>query len=501
MKSFCKTNLEWGNKSFVYCLFSFLLINLLYSDIQAQESDLEELEAPEKKSLLILPSEFKKYESNSIEVEIAAYVTSLAVNLGRYEVIDRNVLESIMKEQRLQLSGVVNDSMIVEIGNIAAAEEGLIIDVLTYSQKGVPPKKDDDDDDDDANDSFWGELGKALGKGLVEAIVHGSDEEEKYPNNIQTILSVSLKKVNIETGQVLQSATINVGHTGGTRGKSREKTFKKFKRATLIELKNFYLLTMIITKMDDGRIFIPGGYEIGIEKGTMFEIFRPGNTIEINGKIFRSEGKRVGFLEANKILDEGNIARPVKVWEPIKSGYKAVEFHRPLGAGYFSYTQLTSGAFSLNLVAELFPFNVYNGWFAFRYMNGRDSRGERDHGLGADLGPSMKIYNGNTFSLRARGGLGGIFFFKKDDADVLVNSASFSTLFGISMEYYRSATRDLSIFVGYRSDSGSDTWKNLSEEEDDPDYNAVWNGDAPTINVAGLFVTIGYKFTNLKTFY
>jgi len=462
---------------------------------------LEELEAPEKKSLLIIPSGFKKYESNSIEVEISAYVTSLAVNLGRYEVIDRNALESLMEEQRFQLSGLVNDSMIVEIGNIAAAEEGLMIDVLTYSQEGVPPAKDDDENDDDADGSFLGELGKALGKGIIGLFRRGSDEEEKYANNIQTILSVSLKKVNIETGKVLQSATINVDHTGGNRGKSRKKTFKKFKKAALYELKNFYLLTMIVTKMDDGKIFIPGGYEIGVKKGMLFEIIRPGKKVEIKGKTFTFEGERIGFLEANKILDDGNIARPVKVWEPIESGYKAVEFHRPLGAIYLSYTQLTSGAFGVNFVPEFFPFNVYNGGFAFRYMNGKDSRGDRDHGLGVDLGPSMKIYNGNTFSLRARGGIGFLAFYKKDDAGKLVNSFSFSTLLGISMELYRSASKDISIFVGYRSDSGSDTWKNHNEEEGEPDYEAVWKGDAPNINVAGFFLTIGYKFTELKTFY
>ena len=461
---------------------------------------MKELESPEKKNLLILLSEFKKYDSNSIEVEIAEYVTKIAVNLGRYEVIDRNALESIIEEQRFQLSGLANDSMIVEFGNIAAAEEGLMIDVLTYSQEGIPPAKDDDDDDD-ADGSFLGELGKALGEGIIGLIRHGSDEEEEYANNILTILSVSLKKVNIETGKVLQSALISVDHMGGNRGKSKKETFKKFQKATTIELKNFYLLTMVVTKMDDGKIFIPGGYEIGVKKGTMFEIIRPGKKIEIKGKTFTFEGERIGFLEANKILDDGNIARPVKVWEPIESGYKAVEFHRPQGAAYFSYTQLTSGAFGLNFVAEFSPFNVYNGWMAFRYMNGKDSRDERDHGIGFDFGPSMKIYNGNTFSLRARGGIGFLTFFKKDDANKLVNTFSFASLLGISMEYYRSASKDISIFVGYRSDGGDDTWKNHNEEDGEPAYEAVWIGKTPHINVSGFFLTIGYKFTELKTFY
>ncbi|MCH8304856.1 MAG: hypothetical protein IIB94_06965 [Candidatus Marinimicrobia bacterium] len=504
MKDLNNTKLEWIINPLALYLLSFILIILFYSDIVAQKSNLEELKSPEKKPLLILPSEFKKYNSNSIQTEISTHVANIAINLGRYDVIDRNALESIMEEQRLQLSGVINDSMIVEIGNISSAAEGLIIDVLAYSQKGVPPKeeKNDEDDDDNTTGSFWGEIGKALGKGIIESIVHESEKKEKYPNNIQTILSVSLKKVNIETGQVLQSATIEVGHTGGNRGKSREATFKKFKRATLIELKNFYLLTMTITILDDGRIFIPGGYEIGINKGTMFEIIRPAKTLEIRGKVFKTEGERVGFVEANEILDEGNFARPIKVWEPIRSGYTAVEFHRPIVGGYLSYTQLTSGAFGLNLVAEVLPFDIRNGWIALRYINGKDSRDERDHGFGIDLGPSMMFYSGNEFSLRARGGLGGLFFFKEDDAGKVVNSASFTILLGVSMEYYLSATKDISIFVGYRSDSGSDKWKSLGDKEkDEPDYDAVWDGQAPDINVSGFFLTIGFKFTNLKTFY
>ena len=70
------------------------------------------------------------------------------------------------------------------------------------------------------------------------------------------------------------------------------------------------------------------------------------------------------------------------------------------------------------------------------------------------------------------------------------------------MDFYMSASKDISIFVGYRSDSGSNTWKDTGDKEKgEPAYDAVWNGDAPNINVAGLFVTIGYKFTDLKTFY
>ncbi|MFQ5823560.1 MAG: hypothetical protein ACE5JB_05850 [bacterium] len=70
-----------------------------------------------KMRLLILPTKRDSY----YDVEVTNLITGIIAELGRFELIDRNNLQRILEEQALQLSGVINDSMIVSVGNIAAA--------------------------------------------------------------------------------------------------------------------------------------------------------------------------------------------------------------------------------------------------------------------------------------------------------------------------------------------------------------------------------------------
>ena len=93
----------------------------------------------EKERLLILSVDEK--EAQSIESTVTGLVSSEAVNLTRFEVIDRNQLERILSEQKLQMSGIIRDDEVVRYGEISSADEALIVSILSFGQKGVPPKE------------------------------------------------------------------------------------------------------------------------------------------------------------------------------------------------------------------------------------------------------------------------------------------------------------------------------------------------------------------------
>ena len=95
-----------------------------------------------KERLLILPAD-KGKGAQSIESTIIGLVSSESVNLNRFEVIDRNQLEKILSEQKLQMSGIIRDDEVVSYGEIASADEALIVSILSFGQKGVPPKESD----------------------------------------------------------------------------------------------------------------------------------------------------------------------------------------------------------------------------------------------------------------------------------------------------------------------------------------------------------------------
>ena len=87
----------------------------------------------ERKKLIILTGEEKDKE---ITEKIYQIASSTASQLNRYNVIDRSQLERILKEQKLQHSGVVDQKQAIEIGKVAAANEALLIQVHTFGQKG-----------------------------------------------------------------------------------------------------------------------------------------------------------------------------------------------------------------------------------------------------------------------------------------------------------------------------------------------------------------------------
>ena len=49
----------------------------------------------------------------------------------------------------------------------------------------------------------------------------------KYPNNIQTILQIEIRMLNIKTGISSNSFHVSSEHTGGTKKLSLKKTFEK----------------------------------------------------------------------------------------------------------------------------------------------------------------------------------------------------------------------------------------------------------------------------------
>ena len=119
---------------FITIVFSFSV----FTRSQKLDADI----TMEKKSLIILQSDL----NNHIDIanQILSIISSQATSLGRFEIIDRNLITEILAEQKFQLSGMINDENIIEIGNMASADEALILKIIQFNQKGVPKEKDEE---------------------------------------------------------------------------------------------------------------------------------------------------------------------------------------------------------------------------------------------------------------------------------------------------------------------------------------------------------------------
>ena len=126
----------------------------------------------------------------SIQYQLVEIVAAEATQLGRYNVFNRQDLKKIFEEQALYMAGVINDSSIIEFGQIAGAKEAMLIKLIQFDQHGIP-KPDKKEEETNFFD-------------VIVAIVDASSKKEKeepHADNIQTVLTFSIKTIDVETGQ------------------------------------------------------------------------------------------------------------------------------------------------------------------------------------------------------------------------------------------------------------------------------------------------------------
>ena len=200
----------------IVIILSLLILNYT-PEIKASKSKI----ATEKMRLLILPFKSDTLDFQPIENEVTSQIVKAAKDLKRFEVIDRY---KIMGLRLLQQNGVIVDSLVVKFGKNLAVNNALIVNVLHFYQKGVPP-----DLDDKKREAI---LGLA-----VELL--SDDEEDKYSSNVRTELTVQVDKIDIESGMTTRFFNIYAFHTGGDKEKSLAKVMEQVKKKAMIRLKNF----------------------------------------------------------------------------------------------------------------------------------------------------------------------------------------------------------------------------------------------------------------------
>ena len=182
-------------KVIIYIYLSLVFCSYIIADTYKQtgaqiENETVELDDDitlEKKSLMILTAAYD--EDQEIAERVLSIISGQATSIGRFEIIDRNLVDEILEEQKFQFSGMVDNDQIVEIGELAAAESALILDIVNFGQKGVPKDDGDDgDDDDDKNETLF--------TWLVKTVIKESIEEKKRKDTARVSLEL---KNNIHT--------------------------------------------------------------------------------------------------------------------------------------------------------------------------------------------------------------------------------------------------------------------------------------------------------------
>lgn len=459
----------------------------------------------EKMRLLILPSTAsERYEE--IADRVTAIVATEATRLGRFEVIDRNHLEAIMGEQALQLSGIINDSDVVEIGKVAAAPEALLVTILNFGQKGVPPEDEEEEDKKDRKKAREAGLLGIIAKGVVDAVIDKELENvERYPNNIQTTLSCEVRKIDLESGQSLDAFSVSIEHTGGNKTASLNKVLNQATWRVSQELRELYLLSSQIVDVRGREVILLLGQNMGLKKGTLFSISSPSTKRTIGEREIIIPGHQVGIVEVTELSQDANRGRILRKWAVIELGFPAVESTGGILAGGLGIKYGTGSTdMGLEFAGYINPLRRFGGSVFLGLGTLKDSRDDTDFNLrfGGDI--YFRLINTIPFSLAASLSLPFNIVFRPDDGEKMgedehtVNSIMFSPVVGGRFEIMLNSKTDLVATVGYCLTSQMSKW-DYSEDDDDDEsksYPAIWDPQlgAPSIDPTGLYFNIGLRF-------
>ena len=493
----------------------FSLIFFVFSNVVAQE--LEDGLTLEKKSVVILPGQDAE-NPESISSKVTSIVAAKAVELGRFNVIDRTKIESILAEQKRQLSGIVDETQIVEIGNLAAADEALLVKIITFGQRGVPPpKKETKKEEGEKEEKDEKKEKKEYDESLFEWIIKESvtaglqktlEGVELYPNNIQTIITTEVGLLNIESGILENNFHISASHTGGNKTASLNSALNQLGWQISRKLREFYLIASEVIEKEGNKITILTGSDMGLEEGTIFEVNSLDQEKIYKGRVITLPGNPIALVRLTNVGKNTSNAEIIRQWKEVKTGHGVNEMiYDPTATEYEIKTRNGSN-FSVNAKLWWSPFKKFTTAVTGEIGTIKDMRGEDDPLLGLGIELKTKLLDIERFQLSTGISLPFNYFAKVDDDTNYVSQSFLNPSINLTTSIILHRKRDLFISLQYIPWNNDDKWEYSEiieiENEDDPEepandliyHPAVWDDGKiiPRLNTKGLYITIGMRF-------
>ena len=471
----------------------------------------EEIPNFNKKPVLLVLASNK--QETDIQNKFSKIAINAASNLKRFQVIDRSNVNKIIEEQRFQHAGLT-DTSLVQLGKMLSAKEALIVDVINFGQKGVPVVSDSDSDEKDSSSDD--KFGMWLLKEVIKSELNKDNQDnEQYPNNIQTSFRGEIRKLNLETGEILSSIQINAEHTGGVKSKSLNKTLDLIYSQVINKLKQMYLIeTEVLELINNRKLRIFFGENRGIVPGSIYSIYTPDSLRKVrrSGQIEQIEitipGKEIALIAISESSEDISNAKILRKWGRVKKGYKVQELpSRPFVVGASLAQGLNDESVSLNVSISPIRLNKFNFDFNIgigtvytkrEIVEGFEHQNNFLFELGVGLGYNFIDFN--LLKLQPHLYIPFGFVSRSDDNSQPVSSIAINPRVGLIASIM--IKRNLDLMIGIENfifDKPFQKWsiyaENESEDSNDDNLDIEWeNNYIPQIDMQGLHFKIGLNF-------
>jgi hypothetical protein len=412
--------------------------------------------------------------SDSVELfktklAVANTILDAKANLGIWGVFVGLNPDHIPPEKIFQQEYFNIESRLINLREIINFEEGLVITITEFEQKGVPKftKPSEYNLKNNVLEPVGSLLVRLFGK---KKAVDSPEEDAPYADNIQTTLIVFVQAVDIRKERSIGSFSLNITHTGGNKSESFKNALKKLEKKVTLELKILFMLSSEVTFLthNKGTISLNGNY---VYPNMLFELIEPDRIQQEGDETFVIPGKRAGIAMVVDTLATKSLIKFVRKWKPSSPGCWAVEYEYPVFAFQVNYHPPSNYSYQrLDFQFNISPLKKYDVGGGFHFLKIKDDRDAEVGGFGFFGFMLWRMYYSDRFTFGTKFGLDLDIPLRTDDDGNNVSLVVPSVSTSLNTEFLISERIDLVLNVGYRIAQPASGWNYTVDEESLPAY-------------------------------
>ena len=267
-------------RNYFVCILIILFLPASFINSYAQEL--------QKENIAVL--QFSGWQGKDMQIyqnALTDKISTLIIESQRFNVIDRRNIDKIMREQGLQMSGIIDENTAVEFGKIIGVQKMLI---GSFTKNTT-----------DYHKGKYKEFDKKKGKEVKVASYYHSAN-----------VSASIQMIDVESGKYIEAAEAN-GNGKGTNGNSAFSRALDDVAINVVEkFFKYFAIHGFIETMDKSKVIIDRGASEGIKRLMNFEILdiSKDDLLKLGRLIISPNTKRIGLLKivtAEKNAAEGRL--------------------------------------------------------------------------------------------------------------------------------------------------------------------------------------------------
>lgn len=232
------------------------------------------------------------YMGQRAAADFESQLVTALVDSGRYDVVERNQLNYVVRELGLQSSGMISGNTAIQFGQLTGADYTVVGNVIAadvesfnnYLYKGYKGKVK-------FNFKF---IDNKTGMIKIAKIVEGSDTVSEYEN---------------------KNPDRNILMSGAVNDASKK----------IVELINSVnVLTGVVAAVNNDKIYIDLGSDAGAHVGEKYIVFREGNVVThpVTGEIIAVEENYFAQLKVVEVNSNYSVCEIVKAKKAVQKGDK-----------------------------------------------------------------------------------------------------------------------------------------------------------------------------------